>query len=163
MKQEQLEAITYSQYTGWLYDVYLKIPKDLGFLTRDKAMELAKKERVLRRKEMKSIIQKILVKLSLIPCNAKHVYEDYDLALSLMHHLNKDILTKEDVDTARSEEFYNIYFKEALLEYQKFCFSHELDDLTKEERLAYEKQKKELFQKAIPPYGNFNFVEIKYN
>ena len=59
MKQEQLEAITYSQYTAWLCDVYLKIPKDLGFLTYDKAMELAKKERVLRRKEMKSIIQKI--------------------------------------------------------------------------------------------------------
>ena len=163
MKQEQLESITYSQYTAWLYDVYLKIPKDLGFLTRDKAMELAKKERVLRRKEMKSIIQKILAKLNLIPCNAKHVYEHYDLALTLIHHINKDTLTKEDVDLARTEEFYEKYFKEALLHYHRFRYSYDIEDLTKEEYKQCQKNQKRLFQKAIPPYGNFNFVEIKYN
>ena len=163
MKQEELERIACSEYSAWLSNVDLKIQNELGFLSRDKAIELRKQERILRQKEKKSIIKKFLRNLGLIPCNAKHVYEDYDLALSLMHHMDKDILTKEDIDLARTEEFYEKYFKESLLEYQKFRFSHELDDLTKEERLAYEKQKKELFQKVIPPYGNFNFIEIKYN
>ena len=160
MRKEQLEAITYRQYTAWLYDVYLKIPKDLGFLTYDKALELATKERVLRKKEERSIIQKILGKLNLVPCNTKHVYEHYDLALTIMNYLDKYQLTKEDVDLARTEEFYEKYFKEKLIDYQRYRYSYAIDALTKEEYKQCQKHQKELFKKAIPPYGDIDYSKI---
>ena len=58
MKQEQLEQMSYSQYSAWLENLYMKIPKDIGFLTYDEAIEFAKKERILRDKEQKSLNNK---------------------------------------------------------------------------------------------------------
>ncbi len=164
MKQEQLEQMSYSQYSAWLENLYMKIPKDIGFLTYDEAIKFAKKERILRDKEQKSLINKILGKLNLIPCNSKHTYEDYDLALTLMNFMNKKILTIEDMRVALKPDFYEEFFEKPLLYYHTFLFSYEdLDKLNRKEYKEFKQKEKELFQKAIPPYGNFNFVEIKYN
>ena len=115
MREEEIERIAYSQYCGWLYDVYLKIPSDLGFLTFDKVTALAKRGRVLRKKEEKSLITKLLCNLGFIPCNYKHMYEHYDLALTLMNLMHKLRITEEDLILAETEAFYEKHFKKSWL------------------------------------------------
>ncbi len=161
MEQELLESMAYSQYSAWLENLSMKIPKETGVLTYDDAIELAKKERGLRNKEQSSLINKILSKLNLIPCNSKHVYEDYDLALTLMNLMNKKILSLEDLVIALKPKFYEDFFKERLLDYHRFLYSYDnLENLKGKELKKYIQKEKELFEKAIPPYGNFENVEI---
>jgi len=160
MNQEQLELMTYSQYSAWLENLAMKIPKVTGCLTYDDAIELAKKERILRDKEQRSLIHKILSKFNLISCNSKHVYEDYDLALTLMNLMNKKILSIEDLYIALKPKFYEHFFKERVLDYHRFLYSYDnLVNLKGKELKKFIQKEKEFFEKAIPPYGNFENVE----
>lgn len=139
----------------------LKVAKDCT-ISKEEAREFRDIEKKKSAKEIRfknSLIAKMINIIYAIPCNRKHVFEEYDLMLLIMRYLNKDTLSLNDLEILDVKEFYvkclKVRFDKLSELEEKMC---ELPYLERSEQKELSKQSERIHKLLIPTEEEFDEV-----
>lgn len=135
MDEKLIEEKAYKSYSYDLFILSLRLPKNRT-LTKDQTLRKIKQCIKVIQKERKeeSLLIKLLYRLGIkkVELPSKHDPRYYTFAILLMDCLGKECLSLEDIDIAKSMNFYERFFKKDWVEHTKLLMNQSNEDISKE-------------------------------